>query len=202
MAWTWQLLWSHTLCVLLLHQWSSFFSQTGIFLKGIEHLNGQIYSKQIYNCLLISMNLHYDANKMLWFNNMSQCLIFGGVWERESCPLCRPTCSYITQVIFVQRSVLCCPVVLLFSVLAVHRGNCSTSSLRAPLHTSFCPNSGFLFPPPRLPCLQLNLQSSVKTPHSFFTAHVHFADQISFNIKGEEVSLPRVAVVPEGKWGI
>lgn len=126
----------------------SIFLQTGIFLKGIEHLNWQIYSKQICNCLLVSINLYYDVNKMLWFNNMSQCLILGGVWQRESCPSCRLTCSYITQVIFVQRSVLCCPVVLLFSVLAVHRGNCSTSSRRAPLHTSLCPNPGFLFPPP------------------------------------------------------
>lgn len=35
---------------------------------------------------------------------------------------------------------------------------------------------------PRLPRLQLNLQSLCKSPHSFFffRTHVHFADQISF----------------------
>lgn len=118
---------------------------------------------------------------------MSQCLFWGGFWERESCPLCRLTCSYITQVIFVQRSVLCCPAVLLFSVLAVHRGNCSTSGRRHLYTQAFVQILAFCSP--RLPCLQPNLQSLCENPHSSFRAHVHFADQFSFNIKGEEVGL-------------
>lgn len=119
------------------------------------------------------------------------CISIVCVQERESCPWSSLTCSYITQVIFAHRSVLCCPVVLLFSVLTAHLGNCSTSSPRPPLHTSFCPNSGSFLSFPDLPCLQLNTPSlcKKKTKKPLLlnsTTDKHFADRVNFNIIGEE----------------
>lgn len=95
----------------------------------------------------------------------------------------------ITQVIFAHQSVLCCPAVLLFGVLAVHLGNCSTSCCQLPIDGCFCPNSGYIQVFHVHVFFYINSeQSTCKTSHCFIVpAFINIADQVSCNIKARKV---------------